>query len=426
MSGTLLALSIGIDPIGEISGTSVGSGLKQYFHSMRLEMATQLEKLTKKELLALASKKKIKVTSAMLKKDILQALKKGLKEKPAPSKAQTKKAASKITKRKGKISKGKAKKTEAGKTKRGKIIDSKKIQPPTASPKRPHLMPEAMALEAKFLVGSPTIQDESSHEITPELPQGYGYNKIVLLARDPYGIYCYWELQAKHVDAGYQKLGKDPESVRAVLRVHPLPAGVTDAFDIDIDLRTLEYNLKLSPPGASFRAEIGLLEREGRFVSLAASNIITLPVDRPTDRIDELWMTTDEEFKEIFILSGGSRLDRPDSQHSRRIQKIPSTAKSLEAEAPGSASDSKSQTTVSNTVNAEVILYGRTDPEGAVSLDGSPVRLRDDGTFSVRVALPEGQTSLPVTFTSPCGEESQKIVPVISRKTQATPREVTQ
>ena len=77
-------------------------------------------------------------------------------------------------------------------------------------------------------------------------------------------------------------------------------------------------------------------------------------------------------------------------------------------------------------VNAEVILYGKTDPEGAVSLDGSPVRLRDDGTFSVRVALPEGQTSLPVTFWSPGGEESQKIVPVISRKTQSTAREVTQ
>jgi hypothetical protein len=204
-----------------------------------------------------------------------------------------------------------------------------------------------------------------------------------------------------------------------------VPAGVADSFDIDIDFRSLNYNLKLSPPGASFRAEIGLLGEKGHFVSLAASNIITLPVNRPSDRIDELWMTTDEEFKEIYVLSGGSGFDQPGSQHARRVQKTPPTTKSLEAQGPTSTSDSKPQVTFSNTVNAEIILYGKTDPAGTVSLDGNPVRLREDGTFSVRVALPEGKTSLPVTFTSAGGEESQKIVPMISRKTQSTPREVT-
>lgn len=41
-------------------------------------------------------------------------------------------------------------------------------------------------------------------------------------------------------------------------------------------------------------------------------------------------------------------------------------------------------------VNAELIVYGATEPGARVLLDGIPLRLRPDGTFSLRFALPDG------------------------------------
>jgi len=46
-------------------------------------------------------------------------------------------------------------------------------------------------------------------------------------------------------------------------------------------------------------------------------------------------------------------------------------------------------------VNAELILYGSTEPDATVTVAGRPVQLRDDGSFSFRFSLPDGQFELP-------------------------------
>lgn len=51
-------------------------------------------------------------------------------------------------------------------------------------------------------------------------------------------------------------------------------------------------------------------------------------------------------------------------------------------------------------VNAELIIYGATEPDAAVTIGGRPIRLRGDGTFSYRFALPDGRYALPVVATS--------------------------
>jgi hypothetical protein len=55
-------------------------------------------------------------------------------------------------------------------------------------------------------------------------------------------------------------------------------------------------------------------------------------------------------------------------------------------------------------VNAELVVYGATEPDATVLVGGRPVRLRPDGTFSVRFALPDGAHQLPVTAVSARGE----------------------
>jgi uncharacterized protein len=51
-------------------------------------------------------------------------------------------------------------------------------------------------------------------------------------------------------------------------------------------------------------------------------------------------------------------------------------------------------------VNAELIIYGATEPDAEVTIGGRVIRLRPDGTFSYRFALPDGQYELPIVATS--------------------------
>jgi hypothetical protein len=51
-------------------------------------------------------------------------------------------------------------------------------------------------------------------------------------------------------------------------------------------------------------------------------------------------------------------------------------------------------------VNAELILYGATEPDAQVTIGGRVIKLRPDGTFSYRFSLPDGQYELPAVAIS--------------------------
>ncbi len=51
-------------------------------------------------------------------------------------------------------------------------------------------------------------------------------------------------------------------------------------------------------------------------------------------------------------------------------------------------------------VNAELIIYGATEPSAEVTIGGRVIKLRSDGSFSYRFALPDGSYDLPITATS--------------------------
>ena len=58
-------------------------------------------------------------------------------------------------------------------------------------------------------------------------------------------------------------------------------------------------------------------------------------------------------------------------------------------------------------VNAELVIYGATEPDAQVTIGGRAIRLRPDGTFSCRFALPDGVYALPLAATSTAGETRQ-------------------
>jgi len=68
-------------------------------------------------------------------------------------------------------------------------------------------------------------------------------------------------------------------------------------------------------------------------------------------------------------------------------------------------------------LNAELIVYGRTEPDATVWLGDRKIPLRSDGTFSLRFALPDGNMPLPFTAISNDKTEKRKISTTVDRKT---------
>lgn len=69
-------------------------------------------------------------------------------------------------------------------------------------------------------------------------------------------------------------------------------------------------------------------------------------------------------------------------------------------------------------INAELILYGSTEPNAQVTLGGRPIALRPDGSFSYRFALPDGKYDMPAVAVSADGGDARAAELKFSRETE--------
>jgi hypothetical protein len=69
-------------------------------------------------------------------------------------------------------------------------------------------------------------------------------------------------------------------------------------------------------------------------------------------------------------------------------------------------------------VNAELVIYGATEPTAKVTLGGHEINLRADGTFSFRFALPDGKYDLPVVAVAADGTDGRAAELKFSRATE--------
>jgi hypothetical protein len=142
----------------------------------------------------------------------------------------------------------------------------------------------------------------------PDLPRRYGVDRLVVLVRDPYWIYAWWELGDATLAEARAALGGE---AALVLRVYDVSAILWDGsnhhsfFDIEIFDLAGGWYVELGKPGASFVAEIGLRAADGRFLAILRSNFVTLPRDGMSDVVDEEWMVVEEDYRLLFELAGG-------------------------------------------------------------------------------------------------------------------------
>jgi hypothetical protein len=320
----------------------------------------------------------------------------------------------------------------AAKTKRKAIAGETKTKKPRArkTPLLPVFEPvahpllaggevaeEARVEQSKYYAG-PTVQKFEAPAGSPqfEFPAGYGQTQIVLMVRDPFWVFTYWELTQSKIDEVRLQLGSDVLAAsRLILRVYNVDNW--DYFDIDLNEMARDWYIKVPAANASYCVEIGYKTSDGRFLACARSNIVTTPLDRMSDVIDEQWMVPD--WDKIYSLSGGFGIGKS-SAEIRELWK-----KRMEGESASGWVSSMSSPTKPVPerpfwmwVKTDLILYGATEPSAALTVQGKKVDLRSDGTFSLRFALPDGKVDLPVEAARDDGKERRQAHLKVERKSK--------
>ena len=77
-------------------------------------------------------------------------------------------------------------------------------------------------------------------------------------------------------------------------------------------------------------------------------------------------------------------------------------------------------------VNAELIIYGGTEPDAQMRVNADKVTLSKDGTFAYHFVLPDGQFHIPVEATSADGVETRErpaLLPAPDRHRRRRPQD---
>jgi hypothetical protein len=165
--------------------------------------------------------------------------------------------------------------------------------------------------------------------------------------------------------------------------------------------------------------DIGVLTKKGTFYLLARSNAVHTPRFGMSDQLDAEWMIPEDEYWKMFGLSGGfgvgkGSLEVREILKKRLEEQITSGAISSGASFYRKPAERKFWLVV----NTELIVYGATEPDAKVTVQGRPIKLNPDGTFSLRFALPDGKQVIPVDATSNDGIDHRRITPIVTRKTE--------
>jgi hypothetical protein len=365
-------------------GCSVHSARPEWFR-MKREKSEQLEGYSKKVLVDMARKKGIAGWHAMRKEELLQALAERLSTKTAQVEPQ--RAAARNTSGNG-----------------------------TA---------EEQVEQSKFDVGVPS-KDLSAH-VPKDLPAGYGKDRIVLMVRDPYWLHCYWELTRRAIQRAEAALGQDWHTSQPILRLldvsrRDITSGTESVVrDIPIHGGCNNWYVDVGNPPRSYRVDIGYLSKRGQFYALARSNVVITPRAGVSDVLDENWSDIDaQKADRIYAMSAGfdptaSSLELKQLFEERLRRPIGSPA--VTSFGSGAFLAGKARKFWFQ-LDAELIVYGATEPRARVTLQGEPIKLRPDGTFTMRFSLPDSRQIIPATAASSDGAEERTIVLAVERNTK--------
>ncbi|MGV0027407.1 DUF4912 domain-containing protein [Phormidesmis priestleyi] len=332
---------------------------------------------------------------------------------------------------------------------------------------------------AKFDIGQTDLTSETLATVDeglPDLPDGYGESRIVLLPRDPQWAYAYWDVPIEHRmqlrQQGGQNLVLRLYDVSDVDLNHQSPHSLQQ-FDCDELAR--EWYVAIPVSDRDYLAEIGYVTADGRWLMLARSLPVRIPPIYPSDWFeDELATITWEEdlrgktflelvppgtrfttmadssiYEKIFGMAQGVEAQRVAGSLFGSMQQVPQQAISSfifpsgmgmgALTAPGVGLPNFSGIGMSGigmsgvgmgasmpsirsrkfwlVADAELIIYGATEPDAKVTIGGQPVKLNPDGTFRFRMSFQDGVVDYPILAVAADDEQTRSIHMNFTRET---------
>ncbi len=147
-------------------------------------------------------------------------------------------------------------------------------------------MKRASSSKTNFLKGN-MFSKRISLDRQFDLPRGYGDNKIVLMVRDPWTFFSYWEINRQAEDKVRNEISKKKlTAVKTVLRVYELPQEKHNAdnpekiFDIELKDLADSWYIHMEESGKECLVDIGILCAGGDFFVLSRSNIVQAPLGK--------------------------------------------------------------------------------------------------------------------------------------------------
>ena len=298
-----------------------------------------------------------------------------------------------------------------------------------------------------------------------DLPAGYGESRIVLMPRDPQWAYAYWDIPNEHKEDLRRQGG-----ARLALRFY-------DVTDIDInsqaphslqqyecDEMAREWYLPIPVSDRDYVVEIGYLCNDGRWLVLARSTPAHIPPVYPSDWVEDVFVTVgwDQDLRgkqiatlvppsrktaeagnaiydEIFGMAQGAEAQRVAGSLFGSMQQVPEQAVSSYVFPSGVgmwAVPTMSGLTMSGAglgfsasaapikprkfwlvADAELIVYGATEPDATVTIGGKPIQLNPDGTFRFQMSFQDGLIDYPIFAVAADGEQNRAIHMKFNRET---------
>lgn len=303
-----------------------------------------------------------------------------------------------------------------------------------------------------------------------DLPESYGTGRLFAAARDPHWLYVYWDLSREQLAAARAKAVDQ----RVLLRV--FEKGQTrPAQELAIHDEARDWYVPVNKASTTYTTQLGIRRADGSFAVLAQSGETTTPPDAVS------WDTA-ARFVNIPIGVSFSELMGMVREHAQAGEQLAETLQRLEAAGqalpvqlqlqigPWSA---EQQAALEKTlgadlfrriragsaeisewlarrlqeqlgsgmfsafspggaswqaapagkgfwfaVNAEVVIYGATEPDAKVTIGGQHVPLRPDGTFSFHYLFPDGQYHLPIVAVSRTGTDRRAVELTLGRSTR--------
>lgn len=249
-------------------------------------------------------------------------------------------------------------------------------------------------------------------------------DRVVLLVRDPYWIQAYWEITRATVQRATVAFSEHWQDVKPVIRLFEvLDDQNTHAVeqpirDIPIHGGVKNWFIDVPDPPKTYCIAIGYLLEDKKFYLIAKSNKVTTPIPSSSETVDHTWTDIAMNHQKFYALSGGyaenasnNDLREVFEERLRRPMSTPMFAQIATSTLGGARG-------FEFAVDAEMVIYGTADPNATVTLAGEPVKLRNDGTFEVRISMPDRRQVLPVVACSRDGTEQRTTVIAIERNTK--------